>query len=95
MLQTFNILRCELSRNSSLYQNIQELQDAINEDNVTNINNLALATSLLKQKLFYPMISVLPPLNQKIKNPEHTLQLKVLTKKLQLGPSGTNLESER
>ena len=51
MLQTFNILRCELSRNSSLYQNIQELQDAINEDNVTNINNLALATSPFKTKI--------------------------------------------
>ena len=51
MLQTFNILRCELSRNSSLYQNIQELKDAINEDNVTSINNLALATSPFKTKI--------------------------------------------
>ena len=48
MLQTFNILRCELSKNSILYENIQALQDAINEDNV---NNLALATTPFKTKI--------------------------------------------
>ena len=47
-----DILKCELRENSNLYENIQELQDAINEDNDTNIINiLALAASPFKTKI--------------------------------------------